>query len=87
VLWPDEQPSLKDLDPPRTGDAARACRYGFGDGARVLYLATGYRNVGILVATQPRRDQVTDDLAVKWLTAIARKQIAIIGHVMVVAKD
>jgi hypothetical protein len=86
VSWTDEQPSATDLDPPRTGDAARACRYGFRDGARVLYLTTGYRNVGMLLATQPRRDEMSDALSLRWLSALAQKQIAIIGRVMTVAR-
>ncbi len=86
VSWPGQQPKAADLDAPSAGDGARACRYGFADGARVLYLATGYRNVGILVATQPRRTEVGDGLAVEWLSALAREQIAIIGRVMTVAR-
>ena len=86
VSWTDELPTAMELDPPRTGDAVRACRYGFRDGARVLYLMTGYRNVGMLVATQPRRDEMSDELAMRWLSAIGQKQIAIIGRVMTVAR-
>lgn len=82
VLWADERPAAKELLAPRAGDAASACRYVFTDGGRVLYLATGYRNVGILVGTQPRRDEVTDALAVDWLGSLARRQIAIIGAVL-----
>ena len=65
VSWSDETPSASELDPPRTGDAARACRYTFRDGSRVLYLTTGYRNVGMLLATQPRRAEMTDDLSLR----------------------
>lgn len=86
VTWPDEQPTIAELDPPRTGDAARACRYAFRDGGRVLYLVTGYRNVGMFVATQPRRAEMGDDLSLRWLSAIAQKQIAIIGRVMATAR-
>ena len=87
VTWPDEQPTAAELDPPRTGEAARACRYTFRDGSRVLNLATGYRNVGILLAAQPRRPEMTDDLSLRWLSAIGQKQIAIIGRVITVAKN
>ncbi len=86
VSWSGEKPTPADVDAPRARDDARACRYAFADGARVLYLATGYRNVGILVATQPRRAEVSDALAVGWLSALARDQIAIIGRVMAVAR-
>ncbi len=86
VSWPDEQPRANELDPPRTADDARACRYTFRDGSRVLYLATGYRNVGMLVATQPRRAEMSDDLSVGWLSALGQKQIAIIGRVMTLAR-
>jgi hypothetical protein len=86
VTWSDELPAATELDPPRTGDAARACRYAFRDGARVLYLTTGYRNVGMLLAAQPRRDEMSDELSLKWLSAIGQKQIAIIGRVMTVAR-
>lgn len=79
ITWPEERPSAQDLKAPPSGDGARACGYRFSDGARVLYYATGFRNVGILVGTQPRRDAMTDPLAVDWLAAIARQQIAIIG--------
>ena len=83
VTWTGERPTAKELVAPPAGDGARACGYGFGDGSRVLYYATAYRNVGLLVATQPRRDAVTDALALDWLAAIAREQIAIIGGVLV----
>jgi len=86
VSWPDEQPTATELDPPRTGDAVRACRYAFRDNARVLYLTTGYRNVGMLLATQPRRAEMSDDLSLRWLSVLAQKQVAIIARVMTVAK-
>lgn len=86
VSWPDERPSAKELLAPRSGDGATACQYLFADGARVLYYATGYRNVGILMATQPRRGEVSDGLAVDWLAALARQQIAIIGGVLSAAR-
>jgi hypothetical protein len=82
VTWPEERPRAKELLAPRSGDGAVACRYEFSDGARVLYYTTGYRNVGILVGTQPRRDAMTDALAVDWLASLARRQIAIIGGVL-----
>jgi hypothetical protein len=82
VTWPDEIPSVTELDPPRTGDAARACRYTFRDGSRVLYLTTGYRNVGMLLATQPRRAEMGDELSLRWLSALGQRQIAIIGRAM-----
>jgi hypothetical protein len=82
VAWPDEQPRATELDPPRTGEAARACRYAFKDGSRVLNLTTGYRNVGMLLATQPRRAEMSDELSLRWLSAIGQKQIAIIGRVL-----
>lgn len=86
VIWPGEQPAPYGLAAPRSGDGAQACGYRFADGARVLYYATGYRNVGLLVATQPRRPEVSDELGVEWLTAIARGQIAIIARVLGVAR-
>lgn len=82
VAWPGESPTAKEVLAPRSGDGASACRYDFGDGGRVLYYTTGYRNVGILVAAQPRRDAVGDALAVDWLASIARRQIAIIGGLL-----
>lgn len=82
VSWPDERPSAKELLAPRAGDGATACGYRFADGSRVLYYASGYRNVGIVVGTQPRRDEVNDALAVDWLAALAKQQIAIIGGVL-----
>lgn len=83
VTWPDERPIADALAAPRTGDDAKACLYTFGDGARVLYLTTGYRNVGLLVGTQPRRDLVSNTLAIDWLAAIARQQVSIIERVLI----
>lgn len=83
ISWPGEKPLVDQITvPPRSGDAARACLYGFSDGQRVLYYMTGYRNVGIVVGTQPRRDEMTDGLALDWITSLARRQIAIIGGVL-----
>jgi hypothetical protein len=83
ISWPGESPKIEQVKfPPRAGDAARACLYGFADGQRVLYYVTGYRNVGILVGTQPRRDEMNDGLALDWVVAVARQQIAIIGKVV-----
>jgi hypothetical protein len=82
VTWPDERPSARELDAAPSGDAARACRYEFKDGLRVLYHTAAYRNVGIVVGMQPRRDAVSDRLALDWLAAIARLQISIIGRVL-----
>ena len=82
ISWLGEHPRIEQVKvPPRTGDAARACLYAFPDGQRVLYYVTGYRNVGILVGTQPRRDEMNDGLALDWVVAVARQQIAIIGKV------
>jgi hypothetical protein len=86
VNWPDERAVPYDLAAPRTGEGSVACGYRFADGARVVYYTTGYRNVGIMVAAQPRRAEVSDDLAVKWLSSIARGQIAIIGRLLAVAR-
>jgi len=84
MTWSGEHPKAEAVGaPPRSGDGATACRYEFPDGQRVLYYATGWRNVGILIGTQPRRDEMTDVLALDWLAALARQQIAIIGHVLV----
>lgn len=83
VQWPDERPDVRDADAAPTGDGSRACRYEFSDGQRVLYHTTGYRNVAIVVGAQPRRDRMTDRLALDWLAAMARHQIAIIGRVLV----
>ncbi len=80
--WPDERPSAKELVAPRSGEDANACRYEFPGGARVLYYTTGYRNVGVLVGTQPRRDEVSDELGLDWLAALARRQIAIVGRIL-----
>jgi len=83
VKWPDEVPDVREADAAPTGDGSRACRYEFIDGQRVLYHTTGYRNVAIVIGTQPRRDRMTDRLALDWLAAMARHQIAIIGRVLV----
>ncbi len=86
ISWPGESPRIEQVKvPPRSGDAARACLYGFPDGQRVLYYVTGYRNVGILVGTQPRRDEMNDGLALDWVVAVARQQIAIIEKVAAVS--
>ncbi|HEX9436930.1 MAG TPA: hypothetical protein VGA16_07210 [Candidatus Limnocylindria bacterium] len=83
IAWPGEKPIVERIKaPPRSGDDARACTYAFPDGQRVLYYVTGYRNVGIVVGTQPRRDEMTDGLALDWITSLARRQIAIIGGVL-----
>ncbi len=82
VTWPDERPLADKLTAPNAGDASLACLYTFKDGMRVLYLTTGYRNVGLLVGTQPRRDIVSNSLAVEWTAAIARLQISIIEKVL-----
>jgi len=82
VTWAEEKPAPFQLAPPETGDGASACRYEFADGQRVLYLTTGFRNVGLLVGAQPRRDEMTDAMALQWLSAVARQQIAIIGRVL-----
>jgi len=84
VQW-DETPTSAELDPPLTGEAARACRYTFRDGSRALSLTTGFRNVGMLLTTQPRRTEMSDELTLRWLSALGQKQIAIIGRVMTVA--
>ena len=83
VQWPDEVPDVREADAAPTGDGSRACRYEFIDGQRVLYHTTGYRNVAVVIGTQPRRDRMTDRLALDWLAAMARHQIAIIGRVLV----
>ncbi len=82
VQWPAERPDVREAEAGASGDAARACRYEFVDGQRVLYHTTGYRNVAIVVGTQPRRDRMTDRLALDWLAALARHQIAIVGRVL-----
>lgn len=82
VRWPDERPDVREVDASPSGDGARACRYEFSDGLRVLYHMTGYRNVGIVVGAQPRRAEMTDRLSLDWLAAMARHQIAIIGRVL-----
>ena len=80
VVWPEEEPAT--FEAPTGTAESRACRYEFGDGARVLYYTSGFRNVGLLVGAQPRRDEVTDRIAVEWLAALARNQVAIIGKVL-----
>ena len=82
VTWPDERPLADQMPSPHAVDASVACLYTFKDGARVLYLTTGYRNVGLLVGTQPRRDVVSNSLAVDWTAAVARLQISIIERVL-----
>lgn len=83
ITWPGERPWIEQVKvPPRSGDDARACLYVFPDGQRVLYYMTGYRNVGIVVGTQPRREEMTDGLALDWIASLARRQIAIIGGVL-----
>jgi hypothetical protein len=82
VTWPDERPQAERMPSPTGLDGSVACRYTFKDGARVLYLTTSYRNVGMLVGTQPRRDVVTSSLALDWTAAIAKLQISIIEKVL-----
>lgn len=82
IQWSDERPVSRELDPPPSGDGARACRYDFTDGLRVLYHTTGYRNLGIVVGMQPRRAEVTDRLALEWLAALATQQIGVVGRVL-----
>ena len=82
VQWPGERPDVRDADAALTGDGSRACRYEFSDGQRVLYHTTGYRNLAIVVGAQPRRERMTDRLALDWLAAMARHQIAIVGRVL-----
>lgn len=83
ISWPGERPLIEQVKvPPRSGDDARACLYKFPDGQRVLYYMTGYRNVGIVVGTQPRREEMHDGLALDWIASLARHQIAIIGGVL-----
>ncbi len=83
VTWPDEKPMADALVAPPTGDGSTGCLYTFRDGARVLYVTTGFRNVGILVGTQPRRDLVSNALALDWASAIARQQISIIERILI----
>jgi len=83
MTWEGERPVVEPIKaPPPSGDGSRACLYQFPDGQRVLYYMTGFRNVGIVVGTQPRRDEVTDGLALDWITSLARSQIAIIGGLL-----
>lgn len=79
VTWTTAEPTATQLSAP---DDAKACAYHFPDGERVIYYAAGFRNVGILVSTQPRRIAVSDQLAGEWVGAIAREQVAIIGRVL-----
>lgn len=80
VKWPAEPPAVREVDASPSGEPARACRYEFVDGQRVLYHTTGYRNVGIVVGLQPRRERISDRLALDWLAALARRQTAVIGR-------
>lgn len=83
MTWDGERPTIERIAaPPRSGDDARACLYQFQDGQRVLYYMTGFRNVGIVVGTQPRREEMTDGLALDWIASLARSQIAIIGGIV-----
>jgi hypothetical protein len=83
ISWGAEKPFVEAIGaPPASGDGSRACLYRFGDGQRVLYYMTGYRNVGVVVGTQPRRDEMTNGMALDWVASLARQQIAIIGGVM-----
>lgn len=82
ITWPNEKTQAQALRAPGGGEAANACRYTFGDGARVQYYTTGYRNLGIIVGTQPRRDEVTDALAIDWCASLARMQIQIVNDVL-----
>ncbi|MDE3111422.1 MAG: hypothetical protein KGN00_05145 [Chloroflexota bacterium] len=83
VTWPTEVPTADALVASNVGEAATACLYTFRDDGRVLYVATGYRNVGLLVGTQPRRDLVSNALAIEWASAIARQQISIIEKILI----
>lgn len=83
VTWPTEIPTADTLVAPSVGDDATACLYTFRDDARVLYVTTGYRNVGLLVGTQPKRDLVSDALAIEWASAIARQQISIVEKILI----
>ncbi|MBM4433843.1 MAG: hypothetical protein FJ028_01810 [Chloroflexi bacterium] len=82
ITWDAERPLVERIGAPAAADGSRACAYRFGDGQRVLYYMTGYRNVGVVVGTQPRRAEVSDTLAVEWISSLARRQIAIIGGVL-----
>lgn len=82
ITWEGERPVIERLVTPAAADGSRACAYRFPDGQRVLYYMTGYRNVGVMVGTQPRRAEVSDGLAVEWVSSVARRQIAIIGGVL-----
>ncbi len=83
VTWSTEVPAADVLVAPTVGDGSTACLYTFHDDARVLYVTTAYRNVGLLVGTQPRRDLVSDTLAIDWASAIAREQISIIQKILI----
>lgn len=83
VTWPTEIPTADALVAPSVGDGATACLYTFRDDARVLYVTTGYRNLGLLVGTQPRRDLVSNALAIDWAAAIARQQISIVEKILI----
>lgn len=82
IVWAGEAPKIEELGAPASADGSRACAYRFADGQRVLYYMTGYRNVGIVVGTQPRRAEVSDALALDWISSLASRQIAIIGGVL-----
>lgn len=87
ITWEGETPSWKELEPRPSGDGSRACRYDFADGLRVLYHTTGFRNLGIVVGMQPRRAEVTDEIALEWLASLAKQQIGIVGRVLKSAKN
>ena len=82
IRWDGEAPVWKELDAMPSGDGARACRYEFSDGLRVLYHTTGFRNLGIVVGMQPRRAEVTDQVALEWLAVLATQQILVVGRVL-----
>ena len=86
VTWPSETPIADELAPPSGPPDSVACLYSFKDASRVVYVTTGYRNVGLLVGAQPKRDVVSDSLAVEWTAAIARLQISIIERVLADAR-
>lgn len=87
IKWEGETPSWKELAPRPSGDGSRACRYDFADGLRVLYHTTGFRNLGIVVGMQPRRAEVTDEIALEWLASLAKQQIGIVGRVLKSAQN
>lgn len=82
ITWDAEQPLIEKIAAPPPAEGARACVYRFGDGQRVLYYMTGFRNVGVVVGTQPSRAEVSDGLALEWAASVAKRQIAIIGGVL-----